>query len=94
MEAKRSTTIKHFRNVAEFSKFLKRPETKIVGFFEKESDLLSIFSEYAHSMDKRLRIGYCTESDILRLYEETYVFFLGVAISNDSVSIDSFLEMQ
>ncbi|XP_055606688.1 protein disulfide-isomerase A3 [Uranotaenia lowii] len=67
---------KDLLTLAAFEDFLKKQETSIVGFFQKESDLKGVFLKYADSQRERLRFGHSSAKDVLEKQGETDAIFL------------------
>ncbi|XP_058460976.1 protein disulfide-isomerase A3 [Malaya genurostris] len=67
---------KDLLNLDAFENFLKMQETSIVGFFEKESDLKSVFLKFADSQRERLRFGHSSAKDVLDKQGETDAIYL------------------
>ncbi|XP_058831651.1 protein disulfide-isomerase A3 [Topomyia yanbarensis] len=59
-----------------FEAFMKVQETSVVGFFQKESDLKSVFLKYADSQRERLRFGHSSAKEVLDKQGETDAIYL------------------
>lgn len=71
MKAQTGPASKDLLTVVEIEKFLKGQETSVIGFFEKETDLKTVFIKYADKHREKLRFGHSTADDILKKYGET-----------------------
>lgn len=62
---------KDLSTLEQYEKFMKIPESSIVGFFEKESDLKGVFTKYADQQREKLRFGHSSNPDVLSKVGET-----------------------
>lgn len=71
MKAQTGPASKDLLTVDEIEKYLKVQETSVIGLFEKESDLKTVFLKYADKYREKLRFGHSTAADVLKKYGET-----------------------
>lgn len=71
MKAQTGPASKDLLTVTEIEEYLKAQETTVIGFFEKETDLKTVFVKYADKFREKLRFGHSSASDVLKKYKET-----------------------
>lgn len=74
MKAQTGPASKDLLKLVDFEAFLKVQETSVVGFFQKESSLKTLFLKYADKFREKLRFGHSSAADVLEKNGETYVF--------------------
>lgn len=62
--------------VEQMEAFLKVNEAAVVGFFEKESDLKGVFTQYADKFREKLRFAHSSAKAVLEKYGETDAILL------------------
>lgn len=76
MKAQTGPASKDLLTVAEIEDYLKVQETTVIGFFEKETDLKTVFLKYADKFREKLRFGHSSAADVLKNYKETNAIVL------------------
>ncbi|KAL7035551.1 hypothetical protein ACKWTF_008439 [Chironomus riparius] len=76
MRAQVGPSSKDILTVEAFEAFLKVQEPSIVGFFEKESDLKTVFLKYADKQREKLRFAHTSDPAILKKVGETDSIYL------------------
>lgn len=76
MRAQVGPASKELRSLADYKKFLEVQETTIVGLFEDDSKLKSVFLEFADKMRDKLRFGHSSDPDVLKYQEESNAILL------------------
>lgn len=71
MKAQTGPASKDLLTVDDIEKYLKVQETSVIGLFEKESDLKTVFLKYADKYREKLRFGHSSAADVLKKYGET-----------------------
>lgn len=71
MKAQTGPASRELKSVEEYEKYLTAQETTIVGLFEEDSDLKSVFSKYAEKHREKLRFGHSSNKDVLKKLDET-----------------------
>lgn len=71
MQAQTGPASKDLLKVADAEAYLKVQETTVIGLFEKESDLKTVFLKYADKMREKSRFGHSSAADVLKKYGET-----------------------
>jgi protein disulfide-isomerase A3 len=56
---------KELLTVTAFEAFLKVPETSVVGFFKKESDLKGVFLKFSDAQREKFRFGHSSDPSVL-----------------------------
>lgn len=72
MRAQVGPASKGLLTVAAYEAFLKVPESAIIGFFEKESDLKGVFTKYSDQQREKFRFGHTSDPDVLAKVGEKY----------------------
>lgn len=70
MKAQTGPASKDLLTVAEIEEYLKAQETTVIGFFEKESELKSVFVKYADKFREKLRFGHSSAPAVLKNYKQ------------------------
>lgn len=70
MKAQTGPASKDLLTVTEIEEFLKAQETSVVGFFEKESELKTVFIKYADKFREKLRFGHSSAADVIKKYKQ------------------------
>lgn len=76
MRAQVGPSSKEITTVDALEKFLKSPETSVIGFFKKESDLKGVFLKYADQMREKVRFGHTSDPAVLEKQGETDAIIL------------------
>lgn len=71
MKAQTGPASKELKSLAEYEKYLAAQETTVVGLFETDSDLKSVFLKYAEKHREKLRFGHSSNADVLKKLDET-----------------------
>lgn len=71
MRAQVGPASKELSSVSDFEAFLKVPETCLVGFFEKDSDLKGVFLKYADKLRDKMRFAHTSNPAVLEKQGET-----------------------
>ena len=71
MRAQVGPASKELTCLESFETFLKVQETTVYGFFEKDSDLKTLFTKYAETMREKLRFGHSSNAEVLAKQGET-----------------------
>lgn len=71
MRAQVGPASKDLLTLEAFEAFLKVQEGAVVGFFEKESDLKTVFNRYADVQREKLRFGHSSDPAVLKKVGET-----------------------
>lgn len=71
MKAQTGPASKDLLTPSDIEEYLKVQETTLIGFFEKETDLKTVFLKYADKFREKLRFGHSSAADVLKKYKET-----------------------
>lgn len=71
MKAQTGPASKDLTNVAAFEAFLKVQETSVLGFFEGDSALKTVYLKYADKFREKLRFGHSSAADVLKKAGQT-----------------------
>lgn len=71
MKAQTGPASRELASLEQLEKYLKEQETTVVGFFEKDSALKSVFLKYADKYREKLRFGHTGAADALKKYDVT-----------------------
>lgn len=71
MRAQVGPASKDLTSLKAFEDFLKVPETSVVGFFKKDSDLKSVFVKFSDQMREKLRFGHSSDVAVLEKQGDT-----------------------
>lgn len=71
MRAQVGPASKELTTLEAFEAFMKVQETSVYGFFEKDSDMKSLFTKYADTMREKLRFGHSSAAAVLEKQGET-----------------------
>ncbi|CAO1413169.1 unnamed protein product [Diamesa tonsa] len=71
MRAQVGPASKELTCLESFETFMKVQETSVIGFFEKDSDLKTLFTKYAETMREKLRFGHSSAAAVLEKQGET-----------------------
>lgn len=71
MKAQTGPASKELKSLEEFEKYLQAQETTVIGLFEKDSDLKSVFLKFADKQREKLRFGHTSDKEVLKKQEET-----------------------
>lgn len=91
MKAQTGPASKDLLTVAEVEEYLKAQETTILGFFQKETDLKTVFNKYADKFREKLRFGHSSAADVLTKYKQEWVMgrLHGMQYKNNFLSVFS-----
>lgn len=76
MKAQTGPSSKELTSLEDFEKYLTAQETTIVGLFEKDSELKSVFLKYAEKHREKLRFGHTSNKDVLNKLGESNAIIL------------------
>jgi len=76
MKAQTGPASKELKSLAELQQFLSVQETTLIGLFEKESALKSVFQKFAEKQREKYRFGHSSDADTLKKYGETDAILL------------------
>lgn len=68
MKAQTGPASKELKSLDELAKYLQAQETTLIGFFEKDSALKSVFLKYADKYREKQRFGHTSAADALKKY--------------------------
>jgi len=68
MKAQTGPASKELKSLDELVKYLQVQETTLIGFFEKDSALKSVFTKYADKYREKQRFGHTSAADALKKY--------------------------
>lgn len=68
MRAQTGPASKELNSLEELEKYLLAQETTLIGFFEEDSALKSVFSKYADKYREKQRFGHTSAADALKKY--------------------------
>lgn len=71
MKAQTGPASKELKSVEELEKYLQAQETTLIGFFEKDSALKSVFLKYADKYREKQRFGHSSAADVLKKHGVT-----------------------
>lgn len=71
MKAQTGPASKELNKLVDFEEFIKVQETAVIGFFQKDSALKSVFQKYADKFREKLRFGHSSAADILKKNAQT-----------------------
>lgn len=76
MRAQTGPASKELNSLAELEKYLQAQETTLIGFFDGESALKSVFNKYADKYREKQRFGHTSAADALKKYDVTDAIIL------------------
>lgn len=84
MRAQTGPASKELNSLDELEKYLQVQETTLIGFFEKDSNLKSIFQKYADKYREKQRFGHISAADALKKYgvSDSIILFRAPQYSN------------
>lgn len=71
MKAQTGPASKELNKLKDFEEFIKVQETSVIGFFQKDSALKSVFQKYADKFREKLRFGHSSAADVLEKNGQT-----------------------